>query len=341
MTKLLEVRDLHVSFKTYSGEVQAVRGVSFQLNKGETVAVVGESGCGKSVTSQTIMRLIPNPPGFIKKGEILFEGKDLAKATEKQMEKIRGQEIAMIFQDPMTSLNPTMTVGRQIMESLIKHQKMSKAEAKKKAVEMLKLVGIPSPESRINQYPHQFSGGMRQRAMIAIALACQPKILIADEPTTALDVTIQAQIIDLMKELQQKTGTSIILITHDLGVVADIADRVVVMYAGKVIESGKLDEIFYNPRHPYTWGLLGSMPRLDLPRDQELLPIPGSPPDLISPPKGCPFAARCKHAMKICIEAMPETTQVSETHQVACWLKHPMAPKVNPPAAAVGGKENA
>jgi oligopeptide transport system ATP-binding protein len=275
---------------------------------------------------------------MIKAGEIIFEGKDLTKLPEKQLEKIRGAEIAMIFQDPMTSLNPTMTIGKQIMEGLMKHQKMSKSQAREKAIEMLSLVGIPSPESRIDQYPHQFSGGMRQRAMIAIALACAPKVLIADEPTTALDVTIQAQIIDLMKDLQEKINTSIILITHDLGVVADIADRVVVMYAGKVVESGALDEIFYNPRHPYTWGLMASMPRLNQSRDQELLPIPGSPPDLISPPKGCPFAARCKYAMKICTEQMPETTQVSPTHQVACWLEHPMAPKVEPPAAAVGGK---
>ncbi|MBA4493732.1 ABC transporter ATP-binding protein [Paenactinomyces guangxiensis] len=338
MTKVLEVRDLHVSFKTYNGEVQAVRGVSFDVDEGETVAIVGESGCGKSVTSQTIMRLIPNPPGFIKKGEIIFDGKDLAKATEKQMEKIRGADIAMIFQDPMTSLNPTMTVGKQIMEGLMKHQKMSQGEARRKAVEMLKLVGIPSPESRLKQYPHQFSGGMRQRAMIAIALSCAPKVLIADEPTTALDVTIQAQIIDLMKELQEKINTSIILITHDLGVVADIADRVVVMYAGKVVETGNLDEIFYNPKHPYTWGLLASMPRLDQSEDQELLPIPGSPPNLLSPPKGCPFAARCKHAMKICTEQMPEATKVSSSHQVACWLEHPMAPEVKPPALAVGGE---
>lgn len=338
MSKILEVKDLHVSFKTYKGEVQAVRGVDFSLDKGETIAIVGESGCGKSVTSQTIMRLIPNPPGVIKKGEILFEGSDLTKVSEKQMEKIRGSEISMIFQDPMTSLNPTMTIGTQIMEGLIKHQKLSKHDAKNKAIEMLKLVGIPSPESRLDQYPHQFSGGMRQRAMIAIALACQPKVLIADEPTTALDVTIQAQIIDLMKELQKKTGSSIILITHDLGVVADIADRVIVMYAGKVVESGKLDEIFYEAKHPYTWGLLGSMPRLDLTREQELQPIMGTPPNLLHPPKGCPFAARCKHAMSICTQEMPELDQVSATHQVACWLQHPLAPDVQPPTVEVGGK---
>ncbi|MDN4595477.1 ABC transporter ATP-binding protein [Polycladomyces subterraneus] len=337
MEKVLEVRDLHVSFDTYNGEVKAVRGVSFDLKKGETLAIVGESGCGKSVTSQTIMRLIPNPPGRIKQGEILFDGKDLTKLSEREMEKIRGAEIAMIFQDPMTSLNPTMTVGRQITEGLMKHQKMSKEEAKKKAVEMLRLVGIPSPESRVNQYPHQFSGGMRQRAMIAIALSCAPKILIADEPTTALDVTIQAQIMELMKELQEKLNTSIILITHDLGVVADVADRVVVMYAGKVVETGTVEEIFYRPRHPYTWGLMASMPRLDQKKEQELLPIPGSPPNLIAPPKGCPFAARCKHVMKICQERMPDVTNISSNHQVSCWLEHPMAPKVEPPAQLVEG----
>lgn len=340
MEKVLEVRDLHVSFDTYNGEVKAVRGVSFELKKGETLAIVGESGCGKSVTSQTIMRLIPTPPGRIKQGEILFNGKDITKLSEREMEKIRGAEIAMIFQDPMTSLNPTMTVGRQITEGLMKHQKMSKEEANKKAVEMLRLVGIPSPESRVNQYPHQFSGGMRQRAMIAIALSCAPKILIADEPTTALDVTIQAQIMELMKELQEKLNTSIILITHDLGVVADVADRVVVMYAGKVVETGTVEEIFYRPRHPYTWGLMASMPRLDQKKDQELLPIQGSPPNLIAPPKGCPFAARCKHAMKICQERMPDVTNISSNHQVSCWLEHPMAPKVEPPAQLVEGGAN-
>lgn len=340
MSKLLDVKDLHVSFTTYNGEVKAVRGVNFYVDKGETVAIVGESGCGKSVTSQTVMRLIPEPPGLIKQGEILFEDKDLVRVSDKQMEKIRGSEIAMIFQDPMTSLNPTMTVGRQITESLMKHQKMGSSEARQKAVEMLRMVGIPSPESRVKQYPHQFSGGMRQRAMIAIALSCQPKLLIADEPTTALDVTIQAQIIDLMKRLQKKIGSSIILITHDLGVVADIADRVVVMYAGIVVETGTLNDVFSNPHHPYTWGLMASMPRLDLAEEQELLPISGSPPDLISPPKGCPFAARCRHAMKVCAEYMPETTDISSTHQVACWLEHPMAPKAEEHAGQNGGEAN-
>ncbi|MDA8353718.1 MAG: ABC transporter ATP-binding protein [Firmicutes bacterium] len=337
--KVLEVRDLKVSFKTYNGEVQAVRGVNFDVNKGETLAIVGESGCGKSVTSQSIMRLIPEPPGWIKSGEVLFEGKDLTQVSEKEMEDIRGKEMAMIFQDPMTSLNPTLTVGKQIMEGLIKHQHAEKHEAKERALEMLRLVGIPSPETRINQYPHQFSGGMRQRAMIAIALACRPKLLIADEPTTALDVTIQAQILDLMNELKEKLQTSTILITHDLGVVADVADRVVVMYAGKVIESGTVEEIFYRPRHPYTWGLMGSMPRLDITREKRLNPILGTPPDLLSPPQGCPFAARCKHAMKICQQQMPESTSVEEssTHQVNCWLEHPMAPAVEPPAEVAGG----
>lgn len=336
MSKILDVRDLHVSFHTYSGEVKAVRGVSFDVEKGETLAVVGESGCGKSVTSQAIMKLILTPPGEYKEGQILYQGKDIVPMSEKEMEKIRGKEIAMIFQDPMTSLNPTMTVGSQIIEGIMKHQKVSKAEAKKKAIEMLKLVGIPSPESRIKQYPHQFSGGMRQRAMIAIALSCNPNLLIADEPTTALDVTIQAQIMDLMKELQNKLGTSIILITHDLGVVAETADRVVVMYAGKVVETGKINEIFKEPRHPYTWGLMNSMPKLNQDRNQELVPIPGAPPDLLVPPKGCAFAARCKHAMKICQEIDPDVTQINETHSVACWLEHPMA-KTHRESAVAGG----
>ncbi|QKG84038.1 ABC transporter ATP-binding protein [Kroppenstedtia pulmonis] len=328
MNKILEIKDLHVSFQTYAGEVHAVRGVNLHLEKGEALAIVGESGSGKSVTAQSIMRLIPSPPGKFKKGEILFDGEDLTKISDKEMFKLRGSKIGMIFQDPMTSLNPTMTVGKQIMEGLMWHQEITKTEAHQRAVEMLRLVGIPTPEKRVNQYPHQFSGGMRQRAMIAIALSCNPKILIADEPTTALDVTIQAQILELMKELQQKTETAIILITHDLGVVAEMAQRVAVMYGGKVAETGKVEEIFYRSRHPYTWGLMGSMPRLDWRQEVDLKPIPGSPPDLFAPPKGCPFADRCPYAMQICHEEMPEVTEVTDSHKVACWLEHPQAPKV-------------
>ncbi|MCY8131270.1 oligopeptide ABC transporter ATP-binding protein OppD, partial [Bacillus spizizenii] len=263
VTRLLEVKDLAISFKTYGGEVQAIRGVNFHLDKGETLAIVGESGSGKSVTSQAIMKLIPMPPGYFKRGEILFEGKDLVPLSEKEMQNVRGKEIGMIFQDPMTSLNPTMKVGKQITEVLFKHEKISKEAAKKRAVELLELVGIPMPEKRVNQFPHEFSGGMRQRVVIAMALAANPKLLIADEPTTALDVTIQAQILELMKDLQKKIDTSIIFITHDLGVVANVADRVAVMYAGQIVETGTVDEIFYDPRHPYTWGLLASMPTLE------------------------------------------------------------------------------
>jgi oligopeptide transport system ATP-binding protein len=292
MTDLLKIEDLNVSFFTYAGEVQSVRGVNFSLNKGEAIAIVGESGCGKSVTAQSITRLIPVPPGKIKSGRVLFEGKDLTKVTEKEMEGIRGKDIGTIFQDPMTSLNPTMTIGRQITEGLIKHLKMSNEQAKARAIEMLGLVGIPNPESRYGQYPHEFSGGMRQRAMIAIALASNPKLLIADEPTTALDVTIQAQIIDLMRDLKTKLDTAIILITHDLGVVADLAERVLVMYGGKIVESGSVKEIFYNPKHPYTWGLLKSVPRLDDDNKERLVPILGQPPDLVKPPVGCHLCGR-------------------------------------------------
>lgn len=329
---ILEVKDLEVAFGTYAGDIQAVRGVNFNLHKGEALAIVGESGCGKSVTAQTIMRLIPMPPGRIKKGQILFDGThDLAKLSNKEMEHIRGSEMGMIFQDPMTSLNPTMTVGKQIAEGLIKHQKMGKEEAMEKAVEMLRLVGIPSPESRVKQYPHELSGGMRQRVMIGLALACRPKLLIADEPTTALDVTIQAQIIDLMRDLQKKLEMSIIIITHDLGVVANIAQRVVVMYAGKVVESGNVDDVFFNSRHPYTWGLLASMPRLDQASDEPLIPIEGSPPDLFAPPVGCAFAARCAYAMDICKQRDPDHTDLGNGHTAACWLTHPQAPKVTQP----------
>ncbi|MCC9088848.1 ABC transporter ATP-binding protein [Bacillus pumilus] len=333
--RILEVKDLAISFKTYGGEVQAIRGVNFHLNKGETLAIVGESGSGKSVTSQAIMRLIPMPPGYFKRGEILFDGQDIVKKTEKQMQTIRGKDISMIFQDPMTSLNPTMKVGKQITEVLFKHEQISKEAAEKRAIELLELVGIPMPEKRIKQYPHEFSGGMRQRVVIAMALAADPKLLIADEPTTALDVTIQAQILELMKEIQQKVETSIIFITHDLGVVANVADRVAVMYAGQIVETGTVDEIFYNPKHPYTWGLLASMPSLDTDGGDEgkLTAIPGTPPDLTNPPKGDAFALRSDYAMKIDFEQEPPMFKVSDTHYVKSWLLHPNAPKVEPPAA--------
>ncbi|WP_047151963.1 ABC transporter ATP-binding protein [Aneurinibacillus tyrosinisolvens] len=325
MENILEVKDLHISFHTYAGEVQAVRGINFEVRKGETVGIVGESGCGKSVTAQSIMQLIPKPPAHYKQGQIVFNGQDLLKKKEKEMEKIRGNDIGMIFQDPMTSLNPTMKVGQQIAESLIKHQKLSRSEAHKRAVDALKLVGIPQPDKRANQYPHEFSGGMRQRAMIAVALACRPKLLIADEPTTALDVTIQAQILDLMRELQEKTGTSIILITHDLGVVAEMCDRVIVMYAGEVVESGTVDDIFYRPEHPYTKGLLQSVPRLDMNKNEPLKPIIGTPPDLVSPPVGCPFYARCDYAMHVCKDHKPQLENMGGQQFAACWLHHPMA----------------
>jgi oligopeptide transport system ATP-binding protein len=332
MEKELEVKDLHISFQTFSGEVQAIRGVSFDLYKGETLAIVGESGSGKSVTTKAIMRLLPESNSEIRNGEILFEGKDLTKLSDKTMQKIRGKDISMIFQDPMTSLNPTMKVGKQIIEPIMKHQKLGKTEAKKRAIDILKLVGIPQPEERFNQYPHQFSGGMRQRVVIAIALACNPKVLIADEPTTALDVTIQAQILELMKELQKKIDTSIIFITHDLGVVANVADRVAVMYGGKIVEIGTVDEIFYNPQHPYTWGLISSMPSLDT-DDEELYAIPGTPPDLMHPPEGDAFAPRNQYAMQIDLEEHPPMFKISDTHYAATWLLHPNAPKVEPPAA--------
>ncbi|RKD26387.1 ABC transporter ATP-binding protein [Caminicella sporogenes] len=325
--KLLEVRNLKTSFYTHVGEVQAVRGVSYTINKGEAVGIVGESGSGKSVTSMSIMRLLQFP-GKIKSGEIIFKGEDLVKKSNKEMMSIRGNEIAMIFQDPMTSLNPVYTVGDQIMEAIIRHQGASKKEAREKAIEMLRLVGIPSPEKRVDNYPHEFSGGMRQRAMIAIALSCQPDLLIADEPTTALDVTIQAQILELMKDLKEKINTSIILITHDLGVVADVCSRIIVMYGGLIMEEGTSEEIFYEPKHPYTMGLLKSIPRMDIDEKQRLIPIEGTPPDLLKPPKGCPFAARCPYAMKICVEHMPPYFYVNEGHRAMCWLLHDEAPKV-------------
>jgi len=339
MEKILEVKDLRISFHTYAGEVQAVRGISFYLKKGETLAVVGESGCGKTVTSKSLMRLIPEPPGEIKKeSQILFDGKDISNMSERELRELRGADISMIFQDPMTSLNPTMTIGKQISESLIIHRGMSKTEAMNEAIKMLELVNIPDADKRAHQYPHEFSGGMRQRAMIAIALACNPKILIADEPTTALDVTIQAQIMELIADLQEKLGTAVILVTHDLGVVADVADRIQVMYAGQIIEHGTIDEIFKNPQHPYTWALLQSVPRLDTKNKGKLYSLKGTPPDLLKPPVGCSFAARCEYCMQICREEMPEVTTLSENHEVCCWLKHSMAPKIDIPEALRGDK---
>ena len=320
MEKLLEVKNLCVNFGTYGGEVKAVRGVTFDLHKGETLAIVGESGSGKSVACKTIMRILSSN-GYIKDGQILFDGKDLTKISEKDMEKVRGKDIAMIFQDPMTSLNPTMTIGKQIMEPIIKHQGFNKEDARKRAIELIELVGISDAEKRFKQYPHQFSGGMRQRIVIAISLACNPKVLIADEPTTALDVTIQDKILELIKDLQEKTDVAVIFITHDLGVVANMADRVAVMYAGKIIEYGTSDDIFYDPKHPYTWGLLGSMPTLDI-GDNDLYNIPGTPPDLMDPPKGDAFALRSAYAMKIDHLAEPPMFKVSYTHYAATWLLH-------------------
>ncbi|MFT5317553.1 MAG: oligopeptide transport system ATP-binding protein [Chlamydiales bacterium] len=325
MVKLLEVNDLRVSFHTYAGVVQAVRGVSFHVDKGEVLGIVGESGCGKSVTAQAIMKLIPMPPGEILSGEITFDDMDLNAKTEQELESIRGKEIGMIFQDPMTSLNPTMKVGHQIVEGLVKHLGIPRHEAKFNAVRMLDRVHIPNPQRRYHQYPHELSGGMRQRVMIAMALACHPKLLIADEPTTALDVTIQAQTLDLMKDLKEEMGMSIILITHDLGVVAGTCDRVIVMYAGEVMETGTVEQIFYKPRHPYTQALLKAVPRLDLEKGQELSPIIGSPPNLLHPPSGCPFHPRCKFAMRACESHKPNLQEIQNNHQAACWLHHPHA----------------
>ena len=329
MEKVLEVKNLQISFQTFFGEVEAVRGITFSVGKKETVAIVGESGCGKSVTASGIMQLLPMPPAFFKGGEIFFNGENLLKKTEKQMQGIRGNKISMVFQDPMTSLNPTMKIGYQIVEGLVKHHKMSREAAIKKSIEMLELVAVPQPDKRINQYPHEFSGGMRQRVMIALAMVCNPQLLIADEPTTALDVTVQAQILELMRKLQDKLGMSIIIITHDLGIVADVSDRVVVMYAGQILEVGLTDEIFASPKHPYTRKLLASVPRLDMSRDEPLHSIDGTPPDLYVPPKGCSFYDRCTEAMKICKDNMPELDEHSITHQSRCWLNHPMAQKAN------------
>lgn len=324
MAPILSVENLKVVFHTYAGKVQAVNDVSFTLDKGEIIGIVGESGCGKSVTSGAIMGLIPSPPGEIANGRIMFEDRDLTKIPESEMQKLRGNSVSMIFQDPMTSLNPVLTVGLQLSESFMIHQGLSERDALEKAVEMLRLVGIPSPEVRVKQYPHQMSGGMRQRVMIAMALACNPKVLIADEPTTALDVTIQAQIMDLMKKLNEQLATSIILITHDLGVVAGLCKRVLVMYAGKIVESAEVHELYHKPSHPYTWGLLQSVPRMDEKRSC-LASIAGQPPDLLNPPPGCAFMPRCRFAMDICKQPPPLFT-IKEGHQSRCWLCHEASP---------------
>jgi oligopeptide transport system ATP-binding protein len=329
LSKILEVKDLQIDFHTYAGTVHAIRDVSFSLEKGETLAIVGESGSGKSVTLRTLMGLLANN-AVVKSGEVNFNGEDVLKKSEKELDAMRGNDIAMIFQDPMTSLDPTMNIGKQVAEPLLLHNKISQKDAMKEAARVLDLVGIPNAQNRLKDYPHQFSGGQRQRIVIAIAIINNPQILIADEPTTALDVTIQAQIIDLLKELQTKIDTSIIFITHDLGVVAGIADRVAVMYAGKIIEYGTVDEIFYNPKHPYTWGLLESMPTLETKSDR-LYAIPGTPPSLIDPPKGDAFAARNQFALQIDTEQEPPFFQVSPTHAAATWLLHPDAPKVELP----------
>ncbi len=320
MGTLLEVKNLETRFFTQDGIVHAVNGISYELEKGETLAIVGESGSGKSVSVLSILRLIPHPPGRITGGEVWFEGKDLLKMSDSEIRHIRGNKIAMIFQDPMTSLNPVLTIGFQVMEALQIHMGMDKQQARERTIELLQMVGIPDAEKRLKDYPHQFSGGMRQRVMIAMGLACNPQILIADEPTTALDVTIQAQIVDLVKKLQKEIGMSVIWITHDLGVVAGIADKVIVMYAGSIVEEAPVKELYGNPRHPYTLGLLKSIPRMDRPRKEKLTPIKGLPPNLIDMPPGCPFAPRCEYRVERCLHEKPELREVGPNHRIACWI---------------------
>ena len=317
-TPMLQVKNLCTSFNVDAGEVRAVNGISFNLDKGKVLGIVGESGSGKSVTAYSIMRILVEP-GKIVGGETLFNGEDIVKYSKKQMREFRGKRVSIIFQDPMTSLNPTFTIGNQLREAILLHTDRNRAEANARALEMLQLVGVNEPEKRLKQYPHELSGGMRQRVMIAMALACEPDILIADEPTTALDVTIQAQILELMKDLQKKMGMAIIMITHDLGVIADMCDEIIVMYAGRVCERGTVDEIFYNPRHEYTKGLLRSIPTLNGGHDK-LIPIAGSPVDLTNLPAGCAFASRCDHCMKICLTDQPEEVRVNDSHIASCWM---------------------
>lgn len=329
MSKLLEVNNLNINFNTYAGVVKAVRNINFELEKGEMLAIVGESGSGKSVTAKALMSLLPEKIADIdEKSEILFEGKNILNLSNRELRKIRGKEISMVFQDPMTSLNPTMKLGKQISEVLKLHRNMNSREAKEEAIRLFKAVHMTNPEQRIDQYPFELSGGMRQRVIIAMAIACNPKIIIADEPTTALDVTIQAQIMELIHELKEESETAVILITHDLGVVREFADRINVMYAGKMIEGGTVEEVFKNSKHPYTWALLKSMPTLDSDIKSELYALGGTPPDLLEPPIGCPFCARCEYAMEICKEEMPERTDLTSTHFTHCWLTHEFAEEV-------------
>ena len=320
MEKLVEIENLKISFQTYNGSVEAVRDISFSIPKGKTIAIVGESGCGKSVTAKAIMGLIQKPGIVAEYSKVLFENENINRFTEKQLRVYRGKECAMIFQDALIALNPTMKIGRQISDNLKNHSNMSRKEMKSKVIEILRLVGIPDPEECIKKYPHELSGGMRQRVMIATALITTPKLLIADEPTTALDVTIQAQIMELIKQLQKKFRMTTILITHDLGVVADSADEILVMYAGKIVEQGTCDEIFYDTSHPYTWALLNSIPYLEQESKTTLTTIEGGIPDLISPPKGCSFAARCPYTMNICIQRCPELRKINDNHKCSCWL---------------------
>ena len=324
---LLQVKNLAVSFSTYRGKVKAVRDVSFSVDEGKTIGIVGESGCGKSVTSHAIMGLLPRENSKIEHGQITFNDRNITDLSEKELNRLRGNEITMIFQDPMTSLNPVLTIGTQIQESLFLHKKLTKQQARQRAIELLNLVGIPSAEMRLDDYPHQFSGGMRQRVMIAMALSCEPKLLIADEPTTALDVTVQAQILDLLKQLQRKTNTAIVLISHDLGVIANLCDDIAVMYAGQIVEYGSAEDIFYNAHHPYTKGLLKSLPRLTDKKGEPLSVIEGQPPDLKQDINFCPFAMRCDKAMQICAAQIPAVTQIGNHHYVKCWLEHELALK--------------
>ena len=319
MAKLLEVNDLATHFFTQDGVVKAVDGISYHVDEGEVLGIVGESGCGKSVSALSIMRLVANPPGRTVRGEVIFDGEDILKLADAEMRHIRGNRIAMVFQEPMTSLNPVLTIGRQLTETLELHQRMNKTEARDRAAELLRIVGIPDSERRLKDYPHQFSGGMRQRVMIAMALSCNPRLIIADEPTTALDVTIQAQILELMQELAREFGTAMVIITHNLGVVARYASRVVVMYAGKIIETGSALDIYHSPKHPYTLGLLRSVPRLDAEERKKLEAIEGLPPDLIDLPAGCSFAPRCRFAYERCSQEMPELEGVGDGHEAACW----------------------